>query len=85
MAFKKGKNKSLLAVLFAIPYNFFKYYVLERNFLNGAKGFYWSVFSAWYHFAKYLKIRELHQTNYKNQITSSKRKHESDAKLEFGI
>jgi len=61
MAFKKGKNKSLPAVLFAIPYNFFKYYLLERNFLNGAKGFYWSVFSAWYHFAKYLKIKELHQ------------------------
>jgi glycosyltransferase involved in cell wall biosynthesis len=85
MAFKKGKNKSLLAVLLAIPYNFFKYYLLERNFMNGSKGFYWSVFSAWYHFAKYLKIKELNQTNYKKQIASSKRKQESDAQLEFGI
>lgn len=60
MAFQKGKNKSLAAVVIAIPFNFFKYYLLERNFLNGAKGLYWSTFSAYSHFAKYLKIKELH-------------------------
>lgn len=60
MAYQKGKNKTLAQVLIAIPYNFFKYYLLERNFLNGVKGLYWSVFSAYYHFAKYLKIKELH-------------------------
>jgi glycosyltransferase involved in cell wall biosynthesis len=61
MAFKKGKKKSTAALLFAIPYNFFKYYILERNFLNGAKGLYWSLLSAYSHFTKYLKIKELHQ------------------------
>lgn len=61
MAFKKGKKKSMAALLIAIPYNFFKYYILERNFLNGPKGLYWSILSAYYHFAKYLKINELQQ------------------------
>ncbi len=62
MAFGKGKTKSILAIFFGLPYNFFKYYFLERNFLNGLKGFYWSVFSTYYHFAKYVKLRELHQS-----------------------
>jgi len=59
-AARKGKNKSILAVLIALPYYFFRYYFLERNFLNGLEGFYWSVLNAQYHFLKYLKIRELH-------------------------
>jgi len=58
-AVKKGKKKSIIAILTALPYYFFRYYVLERNFLNGLEGFYWSVFSAQYHFLKYVKIREL--------------------------
>jgi hypothetical protein len=65
MAFKKGKKKSVLAVLFGLPFNFFKYYILERNCLNGLNGFYWSVFSTYYHFAKYVKIRELHKAHKK--------------------
>lgn len=58
-AVKKGKKKSIIAVLIALPYYFFRYYFLERNFLNGLEGFYWSVFNAQYHFLKYVKIREL--------------------------
>ncbi|MFT3825116.1 MAG: glycosyltransferase family 2 protein [Chitinophagaceae bacterium] len=63
MAFSKGKNKSLFLILMALPFNFFKYYMLERNFMNGTKGFYWSVLSAYYHFLKYLKVKELQQTS----------------------
>jgi glycosyltransferase involved in cell wall biosynthesis len=59
-AVKKGKNKSIFAILTALPYYFFRYYILERNFLNGLEGFYWSVLNAYYHFLKYVKIRELH-------------------------
>ncbi|MEO6733454.1 MAG: glycosyltransferase family 2 protein [Ferruginibacter sp.] len=62
IAFSKGKNKSLLAVLFGLPFNFFKYYLLELNCFNGYKGFCWSVFSSYYHFAKYVKLKELHET-----------------------
>jgi hypothetical protein len=29
--------------------------------MNGWKGFYWSVFSTYYHFSKYVKLKELHQ------------------------
>jgi len=62
MAYAKGRNKSVLSVLFSLPFYFVKYYVLERNFLNGGKGFYWSALSAYSHFIKYLKIKELNQT-----------------------
>jgi len=58
-AVEKGKNKSLLAVLFALPYYFFRYYFIERNFMNGENGFYWSVFCSYYHLMKYAKIRKL--------------------------
>lgn len=61
MAFRKGKHKSVLVMLLAFPFNFTKYYLLERNFLNGVKGFYWSAFSTFYHFAKYVKLSELNQ------------------------
>lgn len=57
-AFKKGKRKSLGATLIALPYYFFLYYFINLNFLNGREGFYWSIYSAQYHFTKYLKIME---------------------------
>jgi len=60
MAYQKGKTRSLLIIILAIPLNFLKYYFIELNMLNGMSGFYWSVFNAFYHFVKYIKIRELH-------------------------
>ena len=59
-AVRRGKNKSRLQIAIALPYYFFRYYLLERNFLNGLEGFYWSVFSSYYHFTKYAKIRQGH-------------------------
>ncbi|AEV98269.1 glycosyl transferase family 2 [Niastella koreensis GR20-10] len=58
MGKRKGKHKSTFIILLAVPFNFTKYYLLERNCLNGLKGFYWSVFSTFYHFVKYAKINE---------------------------
>lgn len=60
-AVKKGKRKTLLATLIALPYYFFLYYIVNGNFLNGREGFYWSIYSTQYHFTKYLKITELHK------------------------
>ena len=60
MAYQKGKTRSLLMIILAIPLNFLKYYFIELNMLNGMSGFYWSVFNAFYHFVKYIKIREFH-------------------------
>lgn len=59
-ALKRGKTKSTLQLAVALPYYFLRYYFLERNFLNGLEGFYWSVFNSYYHFTKYTKIKEGH-------------------------
>ena len=56
LAFEKGKNKSVFTIISTIPLNFIKYYLLHGNILNGANGFYWSVFNTYYHLVKYLKI-----------------------------
>ncbi|TDX01991.1 glycosyltransferase family 2 protein [Dinghuibacter silviterrae] len=58
-AVRRGKRKSRLAVFFSFPYYFIHYFVINGNWLNGMEGFYWSAYSALYHFTKYLKIREL--------------------------
>ena len=54
---KSTKGKTL--VILAIPFNFFKYYIIDRNFMNGYRGFVWAVFNTFYHFVKYLKLAEL--------------------------
>ena len=54
---KCGKNKFFIAL--GIPFNFFKYYIIDRNFLNGYQGLSWAVFNSLYHFVKYLKLEEL--------------------------
>ncbi|QEC44426.1 glycosyltransferase family 2 protein [Pseudobacter ginsenosidimutans] len=71
MAFSKGKDKSMLVILLGLPFNFFKYYFLERNMLNGVKGFYWSVFSSYYHFSKHVKLKELRQACRQHATISS--------------
>ncbi len=65
IAYENGKRRSLLLTVFAVPLYFLKYYLLELNFLNGVSGFYWSMFSSFYHFVKYSKIREMY-SNKKN-------------------
>ena len=65
LAFEKGKNKSVFTIVSTIPLNFIKYYLIHGNILNGANGFYWSVFNTYYHLIKYLKIRELHNQHSK--------------------
>jgi hypothetical protein len=59
----RKSGKSQLVVTLGLPFNFFKYNVLERNFLNGYSGFAWSVLSTLYHFLKYLKLKELQNKN----------------------
>jgi glycosyltransferase involved in cell wall biosynthesis len=54
---KCRKNKLIVAL--GIPFNFLKYYFFDRNFLNGYRGFAWSVLNTFYHFVKYLKLKEL--------------------------
>ena len=63
MAYKAGKKRSLPMALLALPYNFFKYYLLDRNFLNGFKGLVWSILSTCYHFVKFVKLKELQRNS----------------------
>jgi len=60
--FKSGKRKSKSIIIISIPYYFFKYYLADRNMLNGLNGFYWSVLMSFYHFVKYLKLEDMHQS-----------------------
>lgn len=63
--FKNENNKkaSKFSVVFKLPYEFFRVYFLQRNFLNGYQGFVWSIFSSFGSFIKYAKLYELNQEN----------------------
>ncbi|GAC1420356.1 MAG: glycosyltransferase family 2 protein [Flavisolibacter sp.] len=54
---KSRKNKFIVAL--GLPFNFIKYYLIDRNFLNGYRGFAWAVLNTMYHFVKYLKLTEI--------------------------
>lgn len=58
-AVSRGGSRSVFAVVIALPLYFIRYYFFNLNFLNGLQGFYWSAFSSYSHFMKYVKIREL--------------------------
>jgi glycosyltransferase involved in cell wall biosynthesis len=62
--FLQKKRKSIPAILFSLPYYFLRYYLADRNFLNGMNGFYWSALMAYYHFVKYVKLEDLVQADY---------------------
>jgi hypothetical protein len=55
----KQPGKSKLVAALGLPFNFFKYYIIDRNFLNGYQGFTWAIFNSFYHFLKYLKLEYL--------------------------
>ena len=59
----KKHNKSKAIIALSLPFNFFKYYLIDRNFLNGYQGFAWSVLNSIYHFVKYLKVEELRRSS----------------------
>ena len=54
---KRSVNKVLTMILF--PFNFFKFYIIDLNFMNGYEGYVWSIFSAFYKIVKYVKYDEL--------------------------
>lgn len=58
---EKGKKGSLFMVMIKFPFEFFRVYFLQRNFLNGYEGFVWSMFAAFGGFLKYAKLYDLYQ------------------------
>lgn len=60
---ENNRKKNRLLNVLSIPFNFFRYYILHRNFMNGYRGFAWSALNTCYHFVKYLKLEELRAKN----------------------
>jgi hypothetical protein len=59
--FAKGRNPSLLALLFTPPLAFFKSLILRREFLNGIDGVVVSYMYAFQRFIRLAKTRERFQ------------------------
>ena len=57
----RNRSKNKIVVALALPFNFFRYYIIDRNFMNGYRGFAWAVLNTCYHFLKYLKLDEIKQ------------------------
>lgn len=56
---ESGRNPNLFVSLLRIPFDFFRRYILQLGILDGAQGFIWCAFSAFYPFVKYMKWWEI--------------------------
>ena len=59
--YQNGRHFSLLRVLFTLPFEFIKRYVLKLGFLDGIRGLFWASFSTYYVYVKYAKLWQLEQ------------------------
>ena len=55
---KKGRNPSIFQAVFHPPWKFFECYLLKLGFLDGFPGFVIAMGSAFYIFARYVKLWE---------------------------
>ena len=62
------KKFSTIKIIFKTNFEFIKQYFLNKNFLNGKEGLYWSVLCAHYTFIKCIKTNELIQSNSKTSL-----------------
>lgn len=60
---EKNKKSSILKLVIKFPFDFIRYYIFQRNFMNGYAGFTWSMFSAFCNYLKYAKLKELADSN----------------------
>lgn len=58
---EKNKKDSIFKIVIKFPFDFIRYYFLQRNFLNGYQGFTWSMFSAFCNYLKYATLKDLNQ------------------------
>ena len=56
---KEGKKVSWPEILFRTKYTFFKMWILQKGFLDGAKGLVLAVLYSYYTFVKYAKLKEI--------------------------
>ncbi|MCR4819892.1 MAG: glycosyltransferase family 2 protein [Elusimicrobiales bacterium] len=52
---ESGRRPNLFISFIRIPFDFFRRYLLQLGILDGAPGFIWCAFSAFYPFVKYMK------------------------------
>lgn len=60
--FEKNKKVSIFKICIKFPFEFFRVYFFQRNFLNGYQGYLWSMLAAYSSFIKYAQLLDL---NYK--------------------
>jgi len=58
---ESGRNPNLFISFMRIPFDFFRRYILQLGILDGAQGFIWCAFSAFYPFVKYMKWWEINE------------------------
>jgi hypothetical protein len=66
--FKKGKPASKSNIFFRLPMEFIHIYFLRGYFWDGYQGLIWSMLSAFYPVVKYLKLKELYDSNKKGSV-----------------
>ena len=54
--YQNGRKFHVIKVLFTIPFEFFRRYILKAGFLDGLRGLVWASFSSFYVFVKYIKL-----------------------------
>ena len=57
-----GKRASFFKILFDPPFAFFRFYILQRGFLDGQLGFILAMFHGFYTMVKYVKLHYLGRT-----------------------
>ena len=58
---QNGRHFSWGRVIFTLPFEFIKRYILKLGFLDGARGLFWASFSTYYVYVKYAKLWQLEQ------------------------
>ncbi len=58
---QNGRRFSWVRVIFTLPFEFIKRYVLKLGFLDGTRGLFWASFSTYYVYVKYAKLWQLEQ------------------------
>ena len=56
---REGRHASFLKILLDPPFAFFRYYILQRGFLDGRLGFILAMFHGFYTMAMYVKLYDL--------------------------
>lgn len=61
--YDEGKRASFLKVLLDPPFAFFRFYILQRGFLDGSLGFILGMFHGFYTMVKYVKLHYLRKNH----------------------